>query len=68
MDSTAHYENGLSADVAFARLEKMAQHLIATNSRLITVFHNFSLGTDAEWKNWARHYARFLEKMARLTS
>lgn len=68
MDSTAHYENGLSADVAFARLEKMAQHLIATNSRLITVFHNFSLGTDAEWKNWAPHYARFLEKMARLTS
>ncbi len=65
MDSTAHYELKLSAAEAFARLNSMSTILQKQNSQLITVFHNFSLGTDNEWKNWAASYASFLEKMSR---
>jgi len=62
MDSTAHYDMQLSAEDAFTRLEKMELFLRGTNSRLITVFHNFSLGTDKEWKGWAALYATYLER------
>lgn len=65
MDSTAHYELNLTAQDAFKRLEKMSASSKNTNSRLITVFHNFSLGTDAEWKGWAEAYAAFLKRMAK---
>lgn len=65
MDSTAHYEMNLSAPEAFERLGKMAALLKKAHSPLTTVFHNFSLGTDAEWKGWAEAYALFLEKMAK---
>lgn len=64
MDSTAHYELKLTASHAFERLTKMAELLKNANSRLITVFHNFSLGTDEEWAEWADAYANFLADMA----
>lgn len=62
MDSTAHYDMKLSASEAFARLEKMELFLHGTNSRLVTVFHNFSLGTDKEWNGWRELYAQYLER------
>lgn len=62
MDSTAHYDMKLSASEAFARLEKMELFLHGTNSRLITVFHNFSLGTDKEWSGWRELYAQYLQR------
>lgn len=62
MDSTAHYDMKLSASEAFSRLEKMELFLHGTNSRLITVFHNFSLGTDKEWNGWRELYTKYLER------
>jgi hypothetical protein len=60
MDSTAHYEEQLSADAAFAKLNAMKVVLAQTNSTLVTVFHNFSLGRAPEWNGWNQHYAHFL--------
>lgn len=60
MDTTAHYEQKLAPDVAFERLHQMASRLRNCKSTLITVFHNFSLGTDPEWKGWSDVYAGFL--------
>ncbi|PZF72946.1 hypothetical protein DN068_11080 [Taibaiella soli] len=60
MDTTAHYEQKLTPDLAFERLRQMALRLQNCNSTLITVFHNFSLGTDPEWKGWHNAYERFL--------
>ena len=47
MDTTAHYETKLSAAEAFERLDAMSKKLQLTGSMMITVFHNFSLGTSA---------------------
>lgn len=62
MDSTAHYDMKLGTAEAFTRLEKMELFLRGTNSRLITVFHNFSLGTDKEWNGWSPLYADYLQR------
>lgn len=60
MDSTAHFEQKLSATASFEKLEKMKTLLSKTGSQLITVFHNFSLGTDMQWKGWKENYEHFL--------
>ncbi|MBS1781625.1 MAG: polysaccharide deacetylase family protein [Bacteroidetes bacterium] len=65
MDSTAHWELKLTVDEAFERLEKMKQYLINTQSEFVTVFHNFSLGTDLQWKGWSESYLKFLEGLIR---
>ncbi|MBS1772640.1 MAG: polysaccharide deacetylase family protein [Bacteroidetes bacterium] len=65
MDSTAHYEMKLGAEDAFTRLAKMTAILRKTNSSLITVFHNFSLGTANEWKGWRNNYESFLREVSK---
>jgi len=64
MDTTAHFELKLSANEAQKKLEEMTVLLQKTNSQLVTVFHNFSLGTDKEWKNWSDFYVAFLDKLS----
>ncbi|XZF13169.1 DUF7033 domain-containing protein [Chitinophagaceae bacterium MMS25-I14] len=64
MDTTAHYDQGLSCHAAFDRLKKMAWLLKESGSMLITVFHNFSQGTSDEWKGWAEAYEKFLQKFS----
>ena len=63
MDTTAHYEQGLSPEDAFTKLNKMAEVLRSTGSTLIPVFHNFSLGAAQEWHGWSEAYAGFLAGM-----
>lgn len=62
MDTTAHYEMNLSSKEAFNRLSSFKNSLQKINGLLVTVFHNFSLGTDREWQGWAEAYADFLKK------
>ncbi len=66
MDTTAHYELGLSCEDAFRKLTAMTDVLRRLDSTMITVFHNFSLGTAAEWKGWNVAYEHYLAKMASL--
>jgi hypothetical protein len=65
MDSTARFEEGLTAETAFQNLEDMKHILQKTGSRLITVFHNFSLGRDGAWKDWRAYYQAFTERLNR---
>ena len=60
MDSTAHYELGLSAEEAFMELSNMSDKLQTVRGRLVTVFHNFSLGSEEEWKGWNEAYQELL--------
>jgi len=60
MDSTGHYDLGLSAEEAFHRLRQMAVKLQACGGRLITILHNYSLGADEEWKGWRSEYSASL--------
>jgi len=65
MDTTAFYEAGLSVSAAFETLESMSKLLEKTGSTLVTVFHNFSLGTSNEWKGWRQAYEHFLQEKSR---
>jgi hypothetical protein len=62
MDTTAHFELKLSVSQAFKRLEEMSKILEQTGSMLITIFHNFSLGTSSQWRGWRQAYEHFLEE------
>jgi hypothetical protein len=62
MDTTAHYEMGLSVEEAFEKLHYFKNSLQKINGLMLTVFHNFSLGTDKEWEGWAEAYADFIKK------
>ncbi len=64
MDTTAHFDLGLSAEAAFDRLRGMANRLLHTGGRLVTIMHNFSLGTDPQWKGWRAEYELFLQDIA----
>ncbi len=61
MDSTAFYEEKLGAEDAFQHLRQMQSILQSCESQLITVFHNFSLGTDPLWNGWSAEYHKFLQ-------
>jgi hypothetical protein len=61
MDSTARFEEGLTAERAFQRLDQMKERLMRSHSTLVTVFHNFSLGSDKGWEGWAERYGQFLK-------
>jgi hypothetical protein len=68
MDTTAHFEGKLSVSDAFAKLEEMSKRLEQTGSTLITVFHNFSLGTSNEWKGWRQAYEHFMQEKTLLAN
>jgi hypothetical protein len=68
MDTTAHYEEKLSPSKAFEELEAMSRILEKTGSTLVTIFHNFSLGTSNEWKGWRAAYEQFMQEKSRLAS
>ncbi|MDI9319089.1 MAG: polysaccharide deacetylase family protein [Phycisphaerales bacterium] len=62
MDTTAHYELGLSAEESFIRLEELKNKLKNVGGILCTIFHNFSLGQSKEWNGWPDSYRHFLEQ------
>jgi hypothetical protein len=66
MDTTAHYEEKLSVSESFAQLNEMSKKLEQTGSTLITVFHNFSVGTGVEWKGWRQAYEDFMHEKTQI--
>jgi hypothetical protein len=67
METTARFEAKLSAAEAFEKLNAMSRRLHLTGSTMITIFHNFSLGTSAEWKGWRQAYEHFMQEQAKVT-
>lgn len=61
MDTSAHFDNNLDVTEAFERLNRMSTTLKKANSRLVTVFHNFSLGENREWQGWRNTYETFIK-------
>lgn len=60
MDTTAHFYEKLDAGAAFSILKEMETELRICGSQLITVFHNYSLGTAPAWKGWQEAYKSWL--------
>lgn len=65
MDATAHYERSLTVKQAFTSLRSMRTLLEQSGSTMVTIFHNFSLGTDAEWLGWRDAYEQFIKESSR---
>jgi hypothetical protein len=63
MDTTAHYDLGLTVEASFEKLTRLQTKLQQTGGLLITIFHNFSLGTAKEWAGWRQHYSEFVKQL-----
>jgi hypothetical protein len=63
MDTTAMFEEKLSLNDSFDCLKAMTRLLQKSNSRLCTIFHNFSLGTAPEWLWWKGAYKEFINEL-----
>ncbi len=63
MDTTARDYLGWSAAEAGAELEKLTAELRPLGGNLTTIFHNFSLGSAADWKGWRELYEGIFEKL-----
>jgi hypothetical protein len=63
MDTTAMFEEKLTLNDSFDRLKAMTKLLQKSNSRLTTIFHNFSLGTAPEWLWWKGAYKEFVTQL-----
>ncbi|HTN16634.1 MAG TPA: hypothetical protein VL092_03065 [Chitinophagaceae bacterium] len=61
-DTTARYELRLSVSESFEKLQQLQHRLQQTGGLLITIFHNFSLGTDKDWMGWRERYAAFIKQ------
>jgi hypothetical protein len=61
MDTMMRFEQGKNATESFAVLHEISQRLERAGSTLITIFHNFSLGTDKGWRGWKDGYELFLQ-------
>ncbi len=65
MDTTGRFDLGLSPEESFQRLDGIAEKLIAAHGTLITVMHNFSLGSDGGWAGWREAYGGFVARISR---
>lgn len=63
MECNARFEQGLSASEASLELAEYEQKVRAVSGTLITIWHNFSLGSDKAWAGWKKQYADSLERL-----
>ena len=62
MECNSYFEQKFTAEKAFEEMHHYATIVKKVNGNLITIWHNFSLGTDPLWKGWKEKYIDFLKK------
>jgi len=62
MECNSFFEQKYTSDKGYEELLHYAKVIKEVNGNLITIWHNFSLGTDPLWKGWKEMYVDFLEK------
>lgn len=61
MEATSIFYDKQSPDRAFEELERIYWAIRKTNSLMITVFHNYTLGTAGAYKGWRAYYTQLLD-------
>jgi hypothetical protein len=61
MDATLHYYLQLSASQVPSYTQNVIQEVKKYGGVLSLLFHNESVGNQAEWKNWQEVYEYFLD-------
>lgn len=62
MECNSFFEQKFTAEKAFEEMLHYATVVKKVKGNLITIWHNFSLGTDPLWKGWKEKYIDFLKK------
>lgn len=63
MDTAAKFGRQWQAEQTHDALRKATAIARQTGSRIVTVFHNFSLGQDPAWQGWPEMYAAWLREV-----
>ncbi|GBL34635.1 hypothetical protein EMGBS15_02300 [Filimonas sp.] len=62
MECNSFFEQQFSVDEAFQEMVHYADIVEAVGGNFISIWHNFSLGTDPIWEGWKEMYAMFWER------
>lgn len=62
MECNSFFEQGYTAEQAFSELKNYYEEVKKVGGTLITIWHNFSLGSDPSWKAYKLCYEQFLEE------
>lgn len=63
MECNAFFEQKMTSEEALEQLRRYEKILKEVNGQLITIWHNFSLGTDPLWSRWSEMYGKFLREI-----
>lgn len=63
MEANSFFEQKMNCEQAAEELNHYKQIVKKVNGTLITIWHNFSLGSEPQWTGWKKVYEDFLEKM-----
>lgn len=61
MECNSFFEQGYTPVQAYNEMEHYLHEVRNVNGTLITIWHNFSLGTDPLWDGWKEAYENFLK-------
>ena len=58
------FEQGYNLIQALDEMKHYLQEVKKVDGTLITIWHNFSLGTDKMWSGWKEAYQQFLSDIS----
>jgi hypothetical protein len=67
MECNSFFEQGFSSEQAKQELLAYANMVHKVKGQLVTVFHNFSLGTEPLWKGWKEMYEECVSRISNIS-
>jgi hypothetical protein len=67
MECNSFFEQGFSSEQAKQELLAFANMVHKVKGQLVTVFHNFSLGTEPLWKGWKEMYEECVSRISNIS-
>ncbi len=66
MECNSRFEQQYNSDQAFNEMMHYWNEVSSVGGTLVSIWHNFSLGTSKSWTDWAAVYQRFLNEVVPL--
>lgn len=61
MECNSYFEQKMNADEAYDEMIHYADVVRSVGGNLITIWHNFSLGSDTMWNGWKEKYEKLIK-------
>ena len=65
MECNSRFEQQYDSEQAFTEMMSYWREVSAVGGTMVSIWHNFSLGSSMYWTGWASVYQRFLEEVFR---